>query len=83
MIAWTPFEQYVEPDWDAAGTAVAPVLFWRKVKGAALGYARDGELFDHKWVYICDANKITHFSIVQDPASNVVDLKTFRAGQDA
>lgn len=82
MISWKPFVDYVEPDWDRDGTAVDAVLFWRKGKGAALGFVRDGELFDSKWVYVCDANKVTHFAIVQDPASNVVDLQSRRAATD-
>jgi len=32
---------------------------------------RDGELFDYKWLYVCDSNKVTHFSDVNGPESNV------------
>ena len=39
-----------------------------------LGYVRDDELFDNKWIYVCDANKVTHFSEVNGPESNVVKL---------
>jgi len=45
-----------------------------------LGYVRDGELFDWKWLYVCDANKVTHFSEVNGPESNVVDLGAFKTG---
>ena len=42
-------------------------LFWRGAKGAVFGHIRDGELFDHKWVYVCDSNKVTHFTEVEGP----------------
>ena len=81
MIHWKPIDAYIEPDWDKVGTALPAVLFWRDKKGGAVfGYIRDGELFDHKWVYVCDSNKATHFSEVNGPESNVVDLDASRRG---
>ena len=59
MIHWKPIGEYVEPNWIQQGTALPPMLFWRTSKGATLGYIRDGELFDAKWVYVCDSNKVT------------------------
>ena len=29
------------------------------------GYIRDGELFDYKWLYVCDANKVHSFFACQ------------------
>jgi hypothetical protein len=81
MIHWKTVSEYVEPNWLKNGTSMPPWLFWRPSKGAVLGYIRDGELFDAKWIYVCDANKATHFSEVNGPESNVVDLGTFRAEQ--
>ena len=81
MINWKEIAEYAEPDWAQDGTALPPSLFWRTKKGAVLGYLRDDELFDWKWVYVCDGNKVTHFSDVNGPGSNVVDLNAFRAGQ--
>jgi hypothetical protein len=63
---WQLISGYLEPNW-AATTNVAPSLFWRKGKGAVLGFIRDGELFDAKSVYVCDANKVTHFSEIVAP----------------
>lgn len=83
MIHWKDVAEYIEPNWVKDGTALPPFLFWRIKKGAVLGYVRDGELFDSKWLYVCDANKVTHFSEVNGPGSNVVDLESFRAGQGA
>ncbi len=60
MIHWKAIEEFIEPNWEKLGTSGAPVLFWRGAKGALLGYVRDGELFDHKWIYVCDANKVSH-----------------------
>jgi hypothetical protein len=74
---WKPIADYVEPNWDKVGD-IAPQLFWRRHKGAALGYIRDGELFDAKWVYVCDANKATHFADVMAPDEKIVDLNAFR-----
>ncbi|AHB48633.1 hypothetical protein W911_09915 [Hyphomicrobium nitrativorans NL23] len=79
MIHWKPVAEYVEPNWLKDGTELPPFLFWRVKKGAVLGYVRDGELFDWKWIYVCDANKVTHFSEVNEPGDNVVDLESFRA----
>jgi hypothetical protein len=83
MIHWKVIDEYVEPNWVKDGTEMPPWLFWRKNKGAVLGYIRDGELFDWKWVYVCDANKVTHVSEVNEPGSNVVNMESFRAGQGA
>jgi hypothetical protein len=83
MIHWKPVAEYIEPNWVKDGTALPPFLFWRKQKGAVLGYIRDEELFDWKWVYVCDANKVTHFSEVNGPESNVVDIESFRAASGA
>ncbi len=66
--------EFIEPNWEKLGTSGAPVLFWRGAKGARLSHVRDGELFDHKWIYVCDANKVSHFSEVNAPESNVVQL---------
>ena len=37
------------------------------------GFIRDGELFDHKWMYVCDANKLTHFTQVNGPDGKVAN----------
>ena len=74
MIHWNPIDEFIETNWEKLGTSGPPVLFWRGTKGAVLGYVRDDELFDHKWIYVCDANKVTHFSEVNGPESNVVKL---------
>lgn len=79
MIQWKPVADYVEPEWDRPGVALPPLLFWRRNKGATLGYIRDEELFDAKWVYVSDANKVTHFSAVNAPGDNVVDLAAHRS----
>jgi hypothetical protein len=79
MIRWTPIAEYLEPDWARWGTDVPPLLFWRAAKGAALGYVRDGELFDSKWLYVCDANKISHFSTVNTPNDDTIDKESSRA----
>lgn len=79
MIHWKSINEFIEPNWEKLGTSSAPVLFWRKEKGALLGYVRDGELFDHKWIYVCDANKVSHFSTVNGPESNVVQLDEERS----
>ncbi len=55
MIHWKLIAEYIEPNWEKLGTDLPPVLFWRSAKGSAtLGYIRDEELFDYKWVYVCD-----------------------------
>ena len=74
---WKPIADYVEPNWDKVED-VHPLLFWRKRNGAVLGYSRDGELFDAKWVYVCDSNKATHFSEVTAPDEKVVESDAFR-----
>ncbi len=74
---WQPIADYVEPSWDKAGD-ISPMLFWRARKGVALGYIREGELFDAKGVYICDAGKATHFSEISAPDAKVVELDAFR-----
>jgi hypothetical protein len=79
MIHWKSIDEFIEPNWEKLGTSGAPVLFWRGAKGAVLGYVRDGELFDHKWIYVCDANKVSHFSEVNGPESNVVQLDEERS----
>jgi hypothetical protein len=78
MIHWKHIDEFIEPNWEKVGTAGPAVLFWRGEKGAVFGYIRDGELFDHKWLYVCDSNKVTHFSEVNAPESNVVELEKFR-----
>jgi hypothetical protein len=72
---WKPIAEYVEPSWEEVGD-ISPMLFWRVRKGAAFGYIRDGELFDARWVYICDASKATHFSEISAPDPKVVELDT-------
>lgn len=74
MIHWKPVEEYIEPNWVKHGTDLPPTLFWRRAKGATLGYIRDGELFDVKWIYVCDSHKVTYFSAVNEPDSNVVTI---------
>jgi hypothetical protein len=74
---WKPIAQYVEPSWEQVGDIV-PMLFWRARKGAAFGYIRDGELFDAKWVYMCDSNKATHFSEISEPDEKFVELDALR-----
>jgi hypothetical protein len=74
---WKPIVQYVEPSWEE-GADIVPMLFWRARKGAAFGYIRDGELFDAKWVYMCDSNKATHFSVISGPDEKVVELDALR-----
>lgn len=83
MIHWKLIDEYIEPNWVKDGTDMTPWLFWRKNKGVVLGYIRDGELFDWKWVYVCDANKVTHVSEVNGPGSNVVSMESFKSGQSA
>ena len=80
---WKPIAEYVEPSWAEVGD-ISPMLFWRARKGAAFGYIRDGELFDARWVYICDASKATHFSEISAPDPKVVELDTIHlAAQNA
>ena len=76
---WKPIAEYVEPSWEEVGD-ISPMLFWRARKGAAFGYIRDGELFDARWVYICDASKATHFSEISAPDPKVVELDTIYLG---
>lgn len=78
MIHWKPVGEYVEPNWVKLGTDLPPILFWRSVKGAVLGFLRDGELFNTKWIYVCDANKVSHFSAVNVPGDNVLELAAHR-----
>ena len=52
--------------------------FGARARVPRFGYIRDGELFDAKWVYICDASKATHFSEISAPDEKVVELDTFR-----
>jgi hypothetical protein len=79
MIEWKQISDYAEPDWDKEGTDLPPVLFWRPAKSSAtLGYIRDGELFDSKWVYVCDSNKVSHFTAINAPEGNVINLDDHR-----
>ena len=78
---WKPIAQYVEPSWEQVGDIV-PMLFWHARKGAAFGYIRDGELFDAKWVYMCDSNKATHFSEISCPDEKFVELDALRLSND-
>jgi hypothetical protein len=78
MIHWKPIGEYVEPNWLKLGTALPPMLFWRPKHGPTLGFIRDGELFDAKWIYVCDANKVSDFSAVNKPGDNVIDLDSHR-----
>ena len=79
MIHWKQIDEFIEPNWEKVGTQGAPNLFWRSAKSAAVfGFIRDGELFDYKWLYVCDSNKVTHFSDVNGPESNVVELESRR-----
>ena len=79
MIHWKPIAEYIEPDWVKEETVHPPVLFWRPAKGATLGYIRDGELFDAMWVYVCDSNKVTYFSMINEPTDNVIDMSAHRS----
>lgn len=79
MIAWQPIAEFVEPNWDKVGQTAAPVLFWRPAKGATFGFIRDGELFNATWIYVSDANKVTHFVAINPPVEKVVDLAARRA----
>ncbi len=55
MIHWKHIDEFIEPNWEKVGTELPAILFWRgKKSSAVLGYIRDGELFDHKWVYVCE-----------------------------
>lgn len=68
MLQWKSISDFQEPDWEGAGTSAAvPALFWRPKKGATFGFIRDGELFDSKWIYVSDANKVSHFLLIEDP----------------
>lgn len=79
LIHWKKIDEYIEPNWEKIDAEKCPaVLFWRGAKGAVFGHIRDGELFDHKWVYVCDSNKVTHFSEVNGPESNVIEMAAFR-----
>jgi hypothetical protein len=64
---WRPIDDYQEPAWDDAGGGIAPMLVWRQHAGVALGYIRDGELFDTNWVYVSDAANVSHFAVVTAP----------------
>ena len=79
MIEWQAIAEFTEPNWDKVGTAQAPVLFWRPGKGATFGFIRDGELFNATWIYVCDANKVTHFATINPPVEKIVDLAARRA----
>ena len=80
VIHWKQIAEYIEPNWEKVNSERSPaVLFWRGAKGAVFGHIRDGELFDHKWVYVCDSNKVTHFSEINGPESNIVEMSDFRS----
>ena len=79
MIHWKPISEFIEPNWEKLGTDLPAVLFWRPEKGATLGYIRDGEIFDEKWVYVSDSTRVSHFSAVNAPGNNIVDLDAHRA----
>lgn len=78
MIHWKNIDEFIEPNWDNASADVAVSLFWRVKTGGVFGYIRDGELFDHKWLYICDSDKVTHFSEVNGPESTVAAMDDCR-----
>ena len=78
VIHWKQIDEFIEPNWEKAETPMAANLFWRGKKGAVFGYIRDGELFDFRWQYVCDSNKVTHFSEVNGPESNVMELERFQ-----
>ena len=67
MVDWQVIGAYAEPDWDGTDATIAPSLFWRPRGGATLGFIRDGELFDAKWIYVSDATRVTHFAPVSGP----------------
>jgi hypothetical protein len=72
VIHWKQIDAFIEPNWEKVEAQHGPpTLFWRGAKGAVFGFIRDGELFDHKWVYVCDSNKVTHFTEVNGPEGNV------------
>jgi len=79
VVQWKDIADFVEPDFDGTGSPPPPALFWRPKKGATFGYIRDGELFDAKWIYVSDSNKVSHFSLVEGPSDNVVDLAAHRS----
>lgn len=78
MIHWKSVDEYVEPNWVKLGTELTAALFWRPNKGATFGYIRDGELFDVRWIFVCASSKVTHFSAVNEPGSNVVAIPETR-----
>ena len=78
MIHWKQIDEFIETNWEKVGTDGRPNLFWHGRKGAVFGYIRDEELFDYKWLYVCDSNTASHFSEVNGPESNVVELENFR-----
>ena len=80
VIHWKLIGEFIEPNWAKMGTEIAPTLFWRVKKGGVFGYIRDEALLDHKWSYVCDSNKVAHFSEVNGPETNVVVLDEFRPG---
>ena len=55
MIHWKKIDEFIEPNWEKMAALASPALFWRgKKEVAVFGYIRDGELFDHKWMYVCE-----------------------------
>ncbi len=54
VIHWKQINEFIEPNWEKPGTEGVANLFWRGAKGAVFGFIRDGELFDNKWLYVCE-----------------------------
>ena len=76
MIHWKQIDEFIEPNWEKVDAPAAANLFWRGKKGAVFGYIRDGELFDHRWQYVCDANKIIIFQKSTDLKATWSSLRT-------
>ena len=80
VIHWKQIDEFNEPNWEkVVGTRGRLRFSGAARRGAVFGYIRDGELFDYKWLYVCDSNKVTHFSQVNGPESNVVELEGTRS----
>jgi hypothetical protein len=75
VICWKHIDEFIEPNWEKMGPKAPAMLFWRGEKGAVFGYIRDEELFDYKWMYVCDSNKVTYFSEVNGPQGNVPEFE--------
>jgi len=75
VVYWKPIDEFIEPNWEKVAESGPATLFWRgKKETAVFGHIRDGELFDYKWLYVCDSNKATHFSEVNAPESDEVEM---------